>query len=60
MDQGSYKVVEATFEVVGGTPVDGIESFLNAQAAEGWVLVATTAVREPGGAWVHVLILRRG
>jgi len=41
-----YRVVEPTFEVTGGTPVDALAALLNAQAAEGYRLVTVVRVRE--------------
>ena len=60
MAEGSYRVIEPTFDVEGGTPVDALQKVLNDQAAEGYHLVAPAQVREPDGQWVNVLILRAG
>jgi hypothetical protein len=59
MAQGSYRVIEPTFQVTGGTPVEALERVLNDQAAEGYELFTAADVREVDGQWVHVLVLKR-
>jgi hypothetical protein len=54
-----YRVIEATLDVVGGTPVEGLERLLNDMAVDGYRLVTTARVREPGVEAVDVLILER-
>jgi hypothetical protein len=51
-----YSVVETTFEVEGGDPVDGLQHVLNHGHHR---FVGATRVREPGGEWVDVVILER-
>jgi hypothetical protein len=53
---GRYRVIEPTFDVEGGTPVDALEHVLN---EPGHHFVGATRVREPGGEWVDVIILER-
>jgi hypothetical protein len=59
MAQGPYQVIEPTFQVEGGTPVEALERVLNDQAAEGYHFLAMADVREAGGQWVHVIVLKR-
>lgn len=47
--------MENTFRVEGGDPVDGLQHVLN---HDGHRFVGATRVREPGGEWVDVVILR--
>ena len=53
-------MIEPTFRVEGGTPIEALERVLNDQAVEGYHLLSTARVREVDGQWVHVLILRAG
>ena len=55
----AYRVIETTFEVIGGTPVEGLEQLLNDKAAEGWRLVTSTRVRGPESVGVDVIVLER-
>jgi hypothetical protein len=54
----AYRVIEPTFEVSGGTPVEALEKVLNDQARDGYHLLSTAQVREVNRPWVPVLILR--
>lgn len=49
-------MIEPTFEVEGGNPVQALEYVLN---EPGHHFVGATRVREPGGEWVDVIILER-
>ena len=49
-------MIEPTFEVEGGDPVDALEHELN---EPGYHFVGATRVREPGSEWVDVVILER-
>lgn len=58
MDQRPrYRVIETTFEVEGGDPLDGLAHVLN--ETPGYHLAGTTRVREPRGEWVDVIVLER-
>ena len=59
-----YRVVEPTFEVTGGTPMDALAALLNTQAAEGYRLLTTVRVREAhdgrvGAETVDALVFER-
>ena len=55
----TYRVVEATYEVSGGTPVDGLQHDLNRAWEEGYEFSGTAVVREPGAEAVPVVVLRK-
>ena len=60
-----YRVLEPTFDVDGGTPVDALEHVLNEAADDGFHLLCTVPVRgvdKDGKAdreWVHAIVLER-
>ena len=56
MDSGQYKVIETTYAVDGGDPIDGLQHDLN---SSGYRFVGATRVREPEGEWVDVVILEK-
>lgn len=51
-----YRVIETTYDVDGGTPIDGLQHDLNEPGVR---FVGSTRVREPGGELVDVVILER-
>lgn len=70
MDQGPdrdrrrrrYRVLEPTFDVDGGTPVDALEHELNVAADDGYRLAGVVPVRGVDGDgrvedWVQALVL---
>jgi hypothetical protein len=50
-------VIETTFEVEGGDPIDALAHVLNED--DGYHFLGATRVREPEGEWVDVIILER-
>lgn len=59
-----YRVLEPTFEVEGGTPVDALEHVLNQHAVDGYRLVGSVPVRgakdgQAESQWVHAIVLEK-
>ena len=59
MAQRPYRVIEPTFRVKNGSPVEALEKVLNDQYDEGYSFLTTTHVREENGQWVKVIVLRQ-
>lgn len=60
-----YRVLEPTFDVEGGTPVDALKQVLNQAADDGYRFAGTVPVRGvdddgiPDTRWVHAIVLER-
>ena len=55
----TYRLIEPTFEVEGGTPVDGLQYELNMAWDQGYEFVGTAVVRERGEENVPVVVLKK-
>ena len=55
----TYRLIEPTYEVEGGTPVDGLQHDLNVAWKEGYEFVGTAVVRERGEESVPVVVLKK-
>jgi hypothetical protein len=55
----TYRLIEPTFEVEGGTPIDALQHDLNTAWGEGYEFAGMASVREPGGESVPVVVLKK-